>query len=169
MITSVITKEQLAAYRRTAARYRPLLHPNRKGGADILKWLQAHFVLTEVTSEHALAVVRDNVRLNKYFLDKAPEGMGIRPRAFYVENEGEGRALYEPQNEVEADYRKDCPRIFVGIDESSGYFLVEGSMMLWNMLCAYQGLDAADIENDVCVAQYITCLECFDKLSMVTK
>jgi len=42
--------------------------------------------------------------------------------------------------------------------------MVEGSSMLWDELCAFQGLDAKDIENYYCVAQYISCLKRFNKL-----
>ena len=55
-------------------------------------------------------------------------------------------------------------KIFIGVDLASGYFMVEGSSMLWDELCAFQGLDAKDIENYYCVAQYISCLKRFNKL-----
>ena len=39
--------------------------------------------------------------------------------------------------------------------------------MLSDELTAFQGLDEKDIQNYVCVAEYITCLKRFDMLDIV--
>ncbi|HHX87473.1 MAG TPA: hypothetical protein GX693_04745 [Firmicutes bacterium] len=55
-------------------------------------------------------------------------------------------------------------KIFIGVDLSSGFYCIEGSSMLWDELCAFQGLDSKDIENYYCVAQYISCLKRINRL-----
>ena len=49
------------------------------------------------------------------------------------------------------------------IDISSGCYTVEGSSLLWDELCAYQGLDKDDLDNPVCVAEYVECMKKFGK------
>jgi len=100
-----------------------------------------------------------NVLKNEPLREKLPEGVEPNPVAFYLENEGEGKKIYQNQDEMFKGRK-----IFIGVDLASGYFMVEGSSMLWDELCAFQGLDAKDIENYYCVAQYISCLKRFNKL-----
>ena len=49
--------------------------------------------------------------------------------------------------------------IFVAIDEITGTFHVELSVLLWDELFAFRGLDAADLENCYLVAEYLACRE----------
>ena len=58
----------------------------------------------------------------------------------------------------------EITKIFVGIDLSSGFYQVEGSTLLWDELCAFQGLDCQDLKNYVVVAQYISALKRIGKL-----
>ena len=39
--------------------------------------------------------------------------------------------------------------------------MVEGTSLLWDELYAFRGLDAQDLENYVCVAEYIACMQRF--------
>ena len=84
------------------------------------------------------------------------------PRAFVVNDSGLGQTLYKEQDEV---FRGND--IFIGVDLATGFYHVEGSSFLWDELCAYQGLDAEDIQNFYCVAQYIACLERFGLLEKI--
>jgi hypothetical protein len=79
--------------------------------------------------------------------------------AFLVEDSAAGKDLYAAQEDVFSG----CG-IFVGVDLVTGYFHVEGSGLLWDELYAFRGLDAMDIQNYVCVAQYILCLKRFGLL-----
>lgn len=68
-----------------------------------------------------------------------------------------GIRLYKKQEPV---FRGIYP-ILLGIDMASGCYQVEGSALLWDELCAFQGLDKMDIQNPYCVWQYIDCLRRF--------
>lgn len=69
-----------------------------------------------------------------------------------------------PQNCDGADvWGEKITKIFVGLDLASGFYMVEGSTMLWDELCAFQGLDERDLENFVRVGQYVQCLKRFGK------
>ena len=39
--------------------------------------------------------------------------------------------------------------------------MVEGSSLLWDELYVFRGLDEQDLENYVCVAEYIACMRRF--------
>lgn len=41
----------------------------------------------------------------------------------------------------------------------TGYFMVEGSGLLWDNLLTFSGLDGQDLNNVFLVAQYVQCLE----------
>ena len=43
----------------------------------------------------------------------------------------------------------------MGVDLASGFYMVEGSTLLWDELRAFQGLDEKDLQNFVMVAQYL--------------
>ena len=43
--------------------------------------------------------------------------------------------------------------------------MVQGSTLLWDELCAFQGLDERDLQNYVITAQYIRALERVGKLT----
>ena len=60
------------------------------------------------------------------FAKKIPEGTTTRAISFIVQNTGEGKKLYESQDEV----FRACD-ILVGIELASGCFFVEGSSLLY--------------------------------------
>ena len=78
-----------------------------------------------------------------------------------MENEGNGCALYAAAEKEAALWQERRERIFVGLDTVTGFFMVEGSSLLWDELYAFRGLDAQDLENYVCVAEYIACMQRF--------
>jgi len=53
------------------------------------------------------------------------------------------------------------------VELNSGYFLVEGSSLLWDELFAFRGLDEEDLKNYYLVAEYVACLRRFDRLDRV--
>ena len=97
--------------------------------------------------------------MNSYQRCKLPEDTEPDPKIFKILNEGPGEKLYENKDEI----FKDVKDIIVTIDISSGCYTVEGSSLLWDELCAYQGLDKDDLDNPVCVAEYVECMKKFGK------
>ena len=76
--------------------------------------------------------------------------------------------FYKAENQDSNDlWGGKIERIFVGIDISSGFFMVEGSVMLCDELRAFQGLDETDINNISIVSDYINCLKKFNMLQKV--
>lgn len=165
MITRQPTPEMLAEWKTTFERYKDLLQPNRKSGTALLEYLQSNYSLTEITDEKALNAISDNISRNQIYLEKLPAGQLPRPKAFFVEDEGNGHKFYLAENRDRPDFwGGETRKIFVGLDLCSGFYMVEGSTMLWDELCAFQGLDEKDLKNFVVVADYIRALKRFGKL-----
>ena len=165
MITQKPTPEMLAEWKNTFERYKPLLQPNRKSGTDLLKYLQSNYSLTEITDKMVLTVISKNVSRNKFYSEKLSTGQLPLPKAFYLENIGNGHKFYLPQSKDHPDlWGGEVTKIFVGLDLCSGFYLVEGSTMLWDELRAFQGVGEKDLENFVVVTDYIRALKRFGKL-----
>lgn len=165
MVTREPTKEMFETWKAIWIEYKDKLQPNRKSGAEVLAYLQSRYVLTEIHDKNALDTITLNVTENERLSEKLPQGVLPEPRAFYLENEGNGEKFYLPENIDDIElWGGEITKIFVGVDLSSGFYLVEGSTMLWDELCAFQGLDGQDLKNYVIVGQYIRCLKRFDKL-----
>lgn len=126
--------------------YREQLKPNRKSGRELLVYLYKVYPLEEIHETEAAQVVAGNVMENWFYAEKL-HGAPPNPAAFYVRDEGKGVELYRQQDNL---FRGQ--RIFVGIDLTSGFYCVEGSSLLWDELCAFQGLDGAGLKNAACVA-----------------
>jgi hypothetical protein len=168
MILQEPTETTLAEWRAIHAQYRGKLTPNRKSGAELLQYLAEKYVLTEIDDTAAAEVVAENVTRNACRAEKLPEGATPVPCTFFVENTGEGKRLYRDENKDPAGvWGGEVTRIFVGIDSVTGFFMVEGSSLLWDELSAFRGLDERDLENFVCVAEYIHSLERFGLLPAV--
>ena len=155
MLMKEPTLEMIEQWETVWQKYKDKLLPNRKSGVNILEYLTNKYPLREVQGKYTQVVI-DNVVLNKHSAKRIPKEMKPSAVAFIIENTGEGRKLYENQDEI----FKGC-EIFVGIELVSGNYHVEGSSLLWDELCAFQGLDEMDIENSFCVAQYIYAIEKF--------
>jgi len=159
MLMSKVTPEMLQEWKQVYKEYKDRLLPNRKSGQEIVNYLSSKYSLTETHDDKATEAVALNVLANKPFSEKLPTGIKPSPVTFYIENEGNGKILFENQDEL---FKGNS--IFVGVDLSSGVYFAEGSSMLWDELCAFQGLDKNDIENYYCVAMYISCLKRFGLL-----
>jgi len=162
MLMQEATQEMLEAWKVTWNEYKDRLLLNRKSSAEIVEYLKDKYLLTDIHDDKWLKVVTENVLNNEPLAEKLPAGTTPSPVAFFVKNSGKGKALYENQDEGFKEIK-----IFVGIDLASGFFCVEGSSMLWDELCAFQGLDEKDIQNPYCVAEYISCLKRFGLLNQV--
>lgn len=168
MITRKPTPEILTEWKNVFEQYKDLLQPNRKSGIDLLDYLQSNYSVTEITDEEVLTVISENVSHNTFFAEKLPAGQLPLPKAFYLENIGNGCKFYLPENKDPSDlWGDEITKIFVGVDLSSGFYMVEGSTMLWDELRAFQGVDEKDLENYVVVADYIHALQRFGKLDSV--
>lgn len=162
MLMQEATQEMLDAWKVTWNEYKDRLLPNRKSGTEIVAYLTDKYLLSDIHDAKRLDVVTENILNNEPLAEKLPAGKMPLPIAFFVENAGKGKILYDNQDEVFKEIK-----IFVGIDLTSGFFCVEGSSMLWDELCAFQGLDEKDIQNPFCVAEYISCLKRFGLLKQV--
>jgi hypothetical protein len=159
MLMQEATPQMLEAWKAIWREYKDRLLPNRKSGPEIAAYLLDKYSLTEIYDPEMLQVVTKNIQNNVLLAQKVPAGKTPSPVAFFVDHAGEGNALYENQDEVFKG-----TKIFAGLDLVSGFFHVEGSSMLWDELCAFQGLDQKDIQNPYCVAEYVSCLKRFGLL-----
>lgn len=157
MITKKPTHQMLEEWRSVWHKYKDVLKPNRKSGEEIIYYLSSRYALTEINDKSAYDVIFKSVMSSEFLKEKLPAGAVPVPKTYYVLNQGNGEKLYQQKDEAFSDVE----RIFVGIDLLSGYYHVEGSSLLWDELCAFQGLDEADLKNYVKTAQYIECLERF--------
>ncbi len=159
MITEQLSQEKIRLYKNLWNEYHTKLKANRKTGEDVMNYLLSKYSLIRIEDNKAEKVVIDNVLQNIVNAEKLPFDKKPDPVAFYIEKKGNGIILFEEQDEIFKGQN-----IFVGIDLSSGYYCVEGSSLLWDELCVFQGLDEIDLENYVKVAEYILCLKRFNML-----
>ena len=162
MLTEAPTPEMMEDWKELYRQYSPLLTPNRKPAWELIDYLKEHYPVTEIWDEDWISAVEGNVLDCEQYRDKIPEGKLIAARVFSVRNEGTGAELYRRQDEVFAG-----GDIAVGFELASGFYLVEGSSLLWDELMAYQGLDEDDLENFYLVAEYVSCLKRMGKLEEV--
>ena len=160
MITQRPTEEMIAQWKAVWRENKDRLSLNRKTGVQVLEYLQKRYPLTELSDPEALKAIACDVTMNEYWAEKLPAGTAPSPRAFYLENEGAGRRFYLPENRDDPElWGGSVERIFVGVDLASGFYMVEGSTLLWDELRAFQGLDEKDLQNFVMVAQYLEAQE----------
>ena len=98
MITQKVTPKMLAEWKKIYEQYKNILVPNRKSGAELLHYLQSNYSLTEITDEKALRVISENVCMNQFYAEKLPDGQQPIPKAFYLEDIGNGHKFYTPEN-----------------------------------------------------------------------
>ncbi len=152
----------LAQWQAVYQQYRKKLYPNKRTATDLIRYLQQKFPSKEVLDAKWQEVVLDNVRENDYYARKVPPGQTVVARVFRIEHEGQGQVLYEQQDAVFQGLD-----IYVGVELQTGYFMVEGSSLLWDELFAFCGLDEMDLNNVYLVAEYVTCLKRFSLLEEV--
>ena len=168
MLTREPTPEMYHEWKLIWSEYKDRLRPDRKSGQALLNYLFRRYPLTEIFEREALDTITFNVLRNQFRKEKLPAGSVPVPRAFFLKNSGQGEVYYKPENKDSPEvWGGGLPKIFVGADCASGYFMVEGSTLLWDSLYAYQGIDEADIKNPCRVAEYIACLKRFDMLRTV--
>lgn len=158
MLIQKATPKIIEEYKEIWNEYKDKLLPNRKSGKEVVEYLKNKYPLEELHDDNTRLTVIDNVLYNKPYADKLP--MGAKPHAvtFIVENEENGKFLYENQDEI---FKGN--NIFIGVELESGFFCVEGSSLLWDELYAFRGLDEKDIQNYFCVGEYISCVKKFKR------
>ncbi|NLI54847.1 MAG: hypothetical protein GX417_11115 [Clostridiales bacterium] len=156
MLTHQSTNADLARWKEEYATYKDRLRPNRISGAALPSYLESRYPLLPVDGAQANRVVCANILENECFRRELPPDTQPSPVCRIIAHEGAGEALYRDQDDVFAG----CD-ILVGIDLTSGYFLVEGSSLLWDELFARRGLNETDLKNFYSVAEYVACLRRF--------
>ena len=164
MQTALPTKEDIARWKEVFSEYHTRLKPNRISGGQLYDYLRAHYGVLPVQDAWLKKVVSDNITKNKCFYRTLPEGMQPDPVCCKIARDDAAKALYETQDALYAG-----SDILVGIDLVSGYFLVEGSSVLWDELYAHRGLSEDELSNYYCVAEYVACLNRFDLLEQALK
>lgn len=159
MQTTPVTKEDIASWKKIHVEFRPKLKPNRISGLALYSYLESGYPLLPLDDPRAKQVVSQNILQNECFSRELPPGEAPEPICCTILRTGNGESLYRAQDAVFSG----CD-IFVGIDLASGYFLVEGSSLLWDELYAHRGLNETDLENTYAVAEYIGCLRRFGLL-----
>jgi len=162
MQTTQATKQDIERWKQIYQQYRPRLKPNRISGATLYAYLESRYPLLPLDDPRANRLVTENILSNKVFARQLPKGCMPEPVCCTIARAGNGTDLYRTQDAVFAE-----TDILVGIDLVSGYFLVEGSSLLWDELYARRGLNEDDLENTYCVAEYIACLQRFGMLDHV--
>jgi len=153
MLTHTPTPEDVVHWRNIAAEYRPRLSPNRKSADEIASYLEAHYPVIASEDPGLHDVVAQNILLNDFFARKIPLDTSLATRVYLVCKEGAGASLYTNREKL-----YEGSPIIVGLEEHTRFFLVEGSGALHDELTAFAGLDAYDLENDYCVAEYVECV-----------
>jgi len=156
MLNQEPTSEMIAEWVVLWEAYKDKLRPNRKSGTEIVAYLTDKYPLRTLHDERATQGVISNVVMNEHLAERIPEGATPQAVAFIIENIAEGRKLYDEPDKFLGD-----DEIFVGVELTTGFYQVEGSNLLWDELCAFQGLDEKDIENFFSVAQYIEAIKKF--------
>jgi len=156
MLMQELTHELIESWKKIHQERRDELSPNRKTGAEVLEYLKGKYILREENDKAMKELLAFNVMQNDCHRDKIPSGREPDYRMFLLENQGAGGAIYEKQDEI---FRgKD---IVVGVELESGFFIVEGSSLLWDEIFAFRGLDEEDLDNYYLVAEYLSCREKF--------
>ena len=159
MQTKQPTAEGIAHCKKLFAEYGPRLKPNRIDGAQLYDYLRAHYDVLPMEDARLTQIVSDNITKNECFNRELPAGTPPNPVCCKILRNDAASKLYTTQDAVYSG----CD-IIVGIDLVSGYFLVEGSSLLWDELYAHRGLNENDLSNYYSVAEYVSCLTRFGLL-----
>lgn len=137
MITSKVTKEQLAKWQELYTLKKDSLNPNRISGVQLNEYFRKKYIPVKQNNDYFKSMVYQNAK--EY--DSSIK-LNIADILTYTIDEN----------------------VFIGIDLLSGYFQVEceeieKAIPIWDDLFLTRGLSKADLDNYVLVAQYILLLE----------
>ena len=136
MILSELTPEKIAEMKRVYEAYRPLLHPNRKSGAEVDAYFRSSYPYQQLNDYAFQSAAAANIMENEHFYAKLQDSTQPDIRCYRTSN------------------------VFVGIDLVSGAFHVEAVDMaaaipVYNDLFVFRGLDEADLTNFVLTSEYV--------------
>ena len=136
MILSELTPEKVVEMKRVYEAYRPLLHPNRKSGAEIDAYFRSSYPYQQLDDYAFQAAAAANIMENEHLYAKSQDGTRPDIRCYRTGN------------------------VLVGIDLVSGEFHVEAVDMaaaipVYNDLFVFRGLDEADLTNFVLTSEYV--------------
>lgn len=158
----VIDDNVVKGWMDTYKKYGPMLLPNRKTVADLIEYITTNYPVEENKSEKSKSVVVHNITMNEFLAKRIPDGKNLNPIVFLVKNEGSAKDLYQKQDGI----YKDVP-IIIGMESETGFAFVEGSKELSDEITAFQGLDSDELTNYYLVANYVRCLQKYNRLNEV--
>lgn len=166
MQTMEPTQADVNRWRETFAACRGRLRPNRKSGAELAAYLERTYPVEPVDDARYRAVVTGNIEENAFSRERIPPGAVLDPRVYRIARVRAGKKLYAVRDGNARDAALyGGMDIMVGIECVTGEFYVEGSSDLWELLFAFRGLDAQDLENPYLVSEYVHCLKRFGRLA----
>ena len=136
MILSEITPDKVAEMRRVYEAHRPLLHPNRKSGAEVDAYFRSSYPYQPLDDHAFQAAATANIMENEHSCTKLQDGTPPNIRCYRTGD------------------------VMVGIDLISGEFHVEAADMatvipIHDDLFAFRGLSEDDLKNFVLVTEYV--------------
>ena len=136
MILSELTPEKVAEMKRVYEAHRPLLHPNRKSGAEVDAYFRSSYPYQPLDDYAFQTAAAANIMENEHSCAKLQDGT---------------------QPDIQCYRTGD---VLVGIDLVSGEFHVEAADMaaatpIYNDLFVFRGLNEDDLKNFVLVAEYL--------------
>ncbi len=136
MLTTEPTPELIAQWKRIAEEFRGKLAPNRKSGAEVVRYFRKRYAFPETRDSEFAEIAAGNLLDNPANAEKLPAGAKPDIRT----------------------YQKDG--ILVGIDRVTGFFHIECEdiervIPIYDDLFVYRGLDSADLENFFLTAEYV--------------
>lgn len=149
-----INNEVIEYFKNIYNEYKDKLKPNKKSFMETINYLNNKYKLIELKDNKYKEVILNNIYLNVFYRDKIKSKRNINARIFTILNEGNGKYLYDHQQEVFKGYP-----IIVGLEEETSFLFVEGSKELLEELTIFQGLDEKDLENYYIVASYVLTLK----------
>jgi len=164
MITTEPTKEIIDEWKKIFALYKDKIFPNRISPDLIVDYLIQKYPVLKLENDYYNEIVIKNEKSIPLYAKKLKNGINPHIVVLELQNIGLGSEIYKKQDEV----FNNC-KIIIGIDISTGYFMVEGSSYIWDELLAYRGLNEEEINNYYLVAEYITSLKIFDRNNKILK
>lgn len=153
------TEEMLHGWMETWKEYKDKIKPNRRSGEEIIDYIKSKYVLLPVTEFYGQNIsdeVSNVIKGNDYLYWRLPVGKKTDIKSFIVENKGEGKKLYEAQDDIFKGLE-----ILISVDLVTGYAHIENSSLLADEITAFQGVDEIDITNYFLVAEYVKCRKKF--------
>lgn len=158
MLTSEPTEEMIREWKDIFLQYKDKITPNRIIPQKLVDYIAKKYSLLTIVDTKYDEILIHNETSNILYKNKMIRGNKPEPVIFELQNTGLGKEVYRKQDEI---FKKS--KIIIGVDLSTGFFIVEGSSYIWNEMLAYRGLDNDELNNFYLVAEYINCLKIFDK------